>query len=158
MQIYWVDFEHSLAIVPRPRGNDWLEDELVSLKREGIDVLISLLTPGEQKELGLEAEQSACEQADVRYMNFPIADRQVPASRKAFAAFLEEVKHAADSGKSVGAHCRAGIGRSSLMIAALLCSHGWSSQDAFQRISSVRGLSVPDTPEQVEWVAEFSAR
>ncbi len=63
MQIYWVDSEHSLAIVPRLRGNDWLEDELVAMKRKGIDVLISLLTLEEQNELGLEAEQSACEQA-----------------------------------------------------------------------------------------------
>ncbi len=121
-------------------------------------MLISLLTPEEQKELGLQAEQSACEQAGVQYMNFPIADRQVPASQKAFAAFLEQVKHAVDSGRSVGAHCRAGIGRSSLLIAALLCSQGLSSQEAFQRLSSARGLSVPDTPGQVEWVAGFSGR
>jgi hypothetical protein len=53
------------------------------MKREGIDVLISLLTAEEQKELGLDRESSACEQADVQYLNFPIPDRQVPASRKA---------------------------------------------------------------------------
>ncbi len=158
MQIYWVDSAQSLAIVPRPRGGDWLEDELVAVKREGIDVLISLLTREEQKELGLDEESSACLQAGVQYMNFPIADRQVPTSQKTFAAFLDQVKQAADSGKSVGAHCRAGIGRSSLMIATILCSQGLSSQEAFQRLSSARGLSVPDTPEQVEWVATFSGR
>ena len=60
------------------------------MKREGINVLISLLTAEEQKELELDRESSACEQADVQYLNFPIPDRQVPASRKAFAGFLDQ--------------------------------------------------------------------
>ena len=91
-------------------------------------------------------------------MNFPIADRQTPETQTAFANFLKQVEHAARTGKSVGAHCRAGIGRSSLMIAALLCSQGLSSQEAFQRLSTARGLSVPDTPEQMEWITDFSGR
>ena len=93
-------------------------------------MLTSLLTPEEKNEPGLATEAAAFEQAGIQYMNFPIADREVPASRRVFAAALYQVKHAADSGKSLGAHCRAGVGRSSLMIAALLCRQGMSSQGA----------------------------
>ena len=160
VQIYWIKSESSpsLAIVPRPRGGDWLEDELLAMRREGIDVLISLLTPPEQDELGLSLEAAACEKAGIEYMNFAIPDRDVPVSRQSFGSFLSQVQHALKAGKRVGAHCRAGIGRSSLMIATLLCSQGVSSQDAFRQISEARGLTVPDTPEQVSWVAGFSGR
>ena len=33
-----------LAIVPRPRGEDWLRDEARAWKDEGFDVVVSLLT------------------------------------------------------------------------------------------------------------------
>ena len=45
-----------VAIVARPRGGDWLRDELSALSMEGIDVLVSMLTEEESKELGLERE------------------------------------------------------------------------------------------------------
>ena len=49
-----------LAIVPRPRGNDWLEDEVTHMKRAGVDVLVSMLQPDEATELGLSAEAKLC--------------------------------------------------------------------------------------------------
>lgn len=154
MPIYWLEHEggQRLGIVSRPRGGDWLEDEIVALRREGVDVLVSLLTRQEQTELGLEVEASACQNVGVTYLNFPIADRSVPESRAEFRSFLEQVQVALDSGKRIGAHCRAGIGRSSLLIAALLRSRGVSATEAFRLLSAARGLAVPDTPEQVAWV------
>lgn len=38
---YWVTTQ--LAIVPRPRGDDWLDDEMVALREAGIDVVVSML-------------------------------------------------------------------------------------------------------------------
>jgi len=35
----------------RPRGGDWLQDEILALKRSGISILVSLLTPEEEDEL-----------------------------------------------------------------------------------------------------------
>ncbi len=157
MTIYWVESNSStrLAIVPRPRGGDWLEDELAAVRREGVDVLISLLTPPEQTELGLDNEADACRRTGIQYMNFAIPDRDVPDSRRDFAALLADVTAALNSGKRVGAHCRAGIGRSSLLIAALLCHQGMPPDEAFSKISEARGLTVPDTPDQVTWLTHF---
>src|ERR1700743_3176736 len=55
MKPYWINpgANGRLAIVPRPRGGDWLADDLHALRREGIDILVSLLTPSEVEELGL---------------------------------------------------------------------------------------------------------
>jgi hypothetical protein len=36
-----------LAIVPRPRGGDWLADEVARLKAAGVDILVSMLEPAE---------------------------------------------------------------------------------------------------------------
>jgi hypothetical protein len=42
-----------LAIAARPRGGEWLYDELSSLHAAGVDVIVSLLTEEETIELGL---------------------------------------------------------------------------------------------------------
>jgi protein-tyrosine phosphatase len=48
-------------------------------------------------------------------------------------------------------HCRAGIGRSGIAAAAVLVSLGHEPRDVFAMVSKARGVSVPDTDEQIEW-------
>ena len=47
-EIYWIDLPGPgrLAIMPRPRGDDWLEGEIESLKGVGVQSLVSMLTAG----------------------------------------------------------------------------------------------------------------
>ena len=54
-QVYWIplDQKGALGIMPRPRGDDWLEDELQALARYGVTFLVSLLEREEEEELGL---------------------------------------------------------------------------------------------------------
>jgi len=62
MKPNWVETGNQLrlAIVPRPRGGDWLEDELDQMKRAGVDVLVSMLQADEAAELGLSSEAEFC--------------------------------------------------------------------------------------------------
>ena len=54
MNPFWIKIEGvRLAIAPRPRGGDWLEDDVRLLQRAGVDVIVSALTPVEAEELGL---------------------------------------------------------------------------------------------------------
>jgi protein-tyrosine phosphatase len=154
MNPFWIETgnQFRLAIVPRPRGGDWLEDELQAMRRAGVDVLVSMLTSEELAELGLTQEAEYCEQAGMMYRSYPVADREVPVSYAAFVAFLAELGRELQAGRSVAVHCRASIGRASLLLASLLCAEGFSPADAFTRITKARGLQVPDTPEQVRWV------
>ena len=70
--IYWIPNEESsrLGIMPRPRGGDWLEDEIQSLQQQKVDVLVSLLTPEEIAELYLEEEEALCHAAGLQFLSF----------------------------------------------------------------------------------------
>jgi protein-tyrosine phosphatase len=155
---YWIETGSTakLAIMPRPRGGDWLDDEIRALKRDGVDVLVSLLTPEEELELGLESESAACSTGGIEFRSFPIPDRQVPSTAVPFLRFIESLHQELLQGRSIAAHCRAGIGRSSLLLASLMRLEGHTVEDAFRRISQARGLEVPDTPEQVSWVKNLN--
>jgi protein-tyrosine phosphatase len=151
---YWIDtgIPAKLAIMPKPSGGKYLEADIRLLKREGADVLVSLLPPDEAFDHGLEHEYAACSGHGIVFRNFPIPDRSIPASTEAFLAFLETLHNDLLKNRSIVAHCFAGIGRSSLLLAALLRREGLSTDDAFRRITQARRMLVPDTPEQLHWV------
>jgi protein-tyrosine phosphatase len=158
-ELYWVERPGTggLAVMPRPRGGDWLEDEARSLAAEGVNVLVSLLTLDEAAQFGLEAEEAGCHAAGLEFVAYPLADRGVPASFTAICPLVEALAEQRAHGKAVAVHCRAGIGRASLLAACVLVASGDSARGAFERIERARGLSVPDTEEQRRWVESFAA-
>ena len=81
-EIYWVQgpWTGRLAIMPRPRGGDWLEDEVRDWRSAGIDVVVCTLTSDEVAELNLAQEAALCEANGIEYLAFPIVDRGVPRS------------------------------------------------------------------------------
>ena len=155
-EVYWVPgpWPGRLGVVPRPRGGDWLADEVRLWKASQIDVVASLLTPEEAAELDLLAEEALAREEGLEYYAFPIPDYSVPRSRADLLRFLSRLEEALASGKNVAVHCRAGIGRSSIVVASLLVSAGLEPEEAFRRIEKARGRPVPDTAEQREWVAQ----
>jgi protein-tyrosine phosphatase len=156
--VYWINgpWPGKLAILARPRGADWLEDEVTGWKDAGVNVVVSLLTPGEHSELGLNQEDEIVKRNGLTFVSFPIADYSVPTSKEVTRQLVDKLEGWLSRGRRVGIHCRQGIGRSSLVAACVLVSSGESSKLAFQHIETARGLSVPDTREQKEWVASFA--
>jgi len=156
--IYWINgpWEGRLAIVPRPRGGDWLEDEARSWRDSGIDVVVSLLTLDEVSELDLSQEKMLCEAHEIQFFSFPIEDRGVPISRAATAKLVKRLEKALARGRNVALHCRQGVGRSALIAASLLVSEGEDPDVALEQISHARGCSVPDTAEQENWLKGFA--
>jgi protein-tyrosine phosphatase len=146
----------TLSIASRPRGDDWLEEELRVWKKDGIGAILSLLTPPEERELGLTQEQLLAIQHGLRFFSLPIADMQVPVSRTDALKMLREIERLLESGEDVAIHCRQGIGRSSLIAASLLVMAGLNAKEAFTSVSEARGLRVPETAEQQKWVEELA--
>jgi protein-tyrosine phosphatase len=157
--IYWLNLPESwrLAIMPRPRAGDWLADEIVAWKNEGIDLVLSLLEDDEVAELGLSGEQHACQDQGIEFISFPIADRDVPRSTAETERIVRDLSEELFNGKGVAIHCRAGIGRSSLIAACVLVLNGYQANSALDAISKARGLEVPDTEAQRLWVSTFQA-
>src|SRR3954466_3658245 len=117
-EVYKVDgpWPGRLTIVPRPRGGDWLADEISAWRRAGIQVVASLLTPDEAADLGIADEATLSRTAGIDFISFPIPDRGVPESAAA-AALLTTLAAALADGKTVAVHCRQGIGRSAVIAA-----------------------------------------
>ena len=142
--------------MPRPRGGDWLEDEIRSLKLSDVDVIVSLLEKEEIAELEIAEEQALCEANGISFLSFPIPDRNVPPSKRDALDFARSLSSHLREGKSVVIHCRQGVGRSALIVACVMALGGISVDEAFERIEKARGCPVPDTPEQRAWVAQFA--
>ncbi|MCC7381261.1 MAG: dual specificity protein phosphatase family protein [Deltaproteobacteria bacterium] len=153
-EIFWIAgrWPGRLAISPRPRGGDWLQDEVREWHDAGVATVVSLLTGDEIEELELSAEPSLCEAQSVELLSLPIPDRGLPESRERFEALVLELERRLSAGKSVLVHCRQGIGRSSMLAAALLNNAGEGVDPALARIGSARGRPVPDTEEQRQWL------
>ncbi len=155
--IYWIPETRTgrLAIMPRPRAGDWLEDEIRSWRASGIDIVVSLLTSIEISEWGLQDELEVCRANSITYISYPIGDRQVPASPTNTIALVKEIHTWLEQDKGVAIHCRMGVGRSVLIAACVLVSQNMETDDAFEAIGRARGISVPDTDEQRIWVAHL---
>lgn len=156
-KVYWVLDRGTgrLGIMPRPRGEDWLEDEILSLRQQEVFTLVSLLEKTEINELGLGQEAELCDKTGIEYVNFPIKDRGIPTDTKAALKLVNEITNTLKKGRLVVIHCRMGIGRSSIMAVAVMVTLGFSVNTVFEQISTIRGLAMPDTKEQVDWLFEL---
>lgn len=145
-----------LALSARPRGGDWLHDEIANWKRSGIDVIVSLLTPEEERDLDLNEEEKEAKKQGIEFISFAIADRQVPKSDAKFRMALEKLNERLSAGRNVLIHCRQGVGRTGLVASCLLIKNGMSPGAALEAASSARGISVPETIEQRDWIERFA--
>jgi protein-tyrosine phosphatase len=157
-ELYWIEgaWPGKVAIAPRPRGGDWLADEVQAWRQAGLEVMVSLLTQEEEADLDLTQEAELSQASGIQFMKFPIPDRSVPLSRRATLALLKDLRQLLAEGKHVGLHCRQGIGRSAVIAASLLILLGIEPEAAFQRIGVARGCAVPETAEQRDWVIAFA--
>jgi protein-tyrosine phosphatase len=145
-----------MAVAPRPRGGEWLEDELLAWKQADVHAVVSLLTDNEANELGLSDEPTLCKTYGMPFISFPIPDYGVPDSLKAVLELLRNLENLLRSNENIVVHCRQGLGRSALIASCLLVMAGVEPEAAFLQIGAVRGASVPETEEQKQWVRAFA--
>lgn len=156
--LYWIKgpWPGRLAIAARPRGGDWLEDEIKACKEAGVDVVVSTLEPEEDRALDLGAEARITTDSGMEFVSLPIADRQTPNSIKQedLLRLEMQLRHA----RNLIVHCRQGIGRSAMIAAALLILAGLEAEKALQVVQEARLAPVPETEEQKDWIKRFGER
>jgi hypothetical protein len=153
-EVYWLadNWPGRLALVPRPRGGDWLEDEVAAWAQAGLNVIVSLLEADEAAELGLSQEEELCVAAGLSFISFPLVDRSIPTSRAATLELAQQLGALLTQGKNIGIHCRQSVGRAPLLAAVVLFALGIEAQTVLQRIGAARGCVVPETAEQRRWL------
>jgi protein-tyrosine phosphatase len=158
-QLHWVDgpWPGKLALAARPRGGDWLEDEVAGWREADVQTVLSLLTPQEERDLDLSNEADLVRASGLRFLSLPIPDREVPGSESELTGVLERLESELSAGKNALVHCRQGIGRTGLVSACLLITKGLTPDAAVKRVSNARGATVPETAEQRSWIDHYAA-
>lgn len=144
----------SLSVMAKPVSGEWIEDEFSNISMFGIDRIVSLLESHEVYDLGLDMEKALAEKNGMEFISYPIPDRGLPNSIDDFLRFTKRLYNEAAGGLNTVVHCRAGIGRTGMIAAGVLLHCGFEPIDAFDLISKKRGVAVPDTQEQIDWVVK----
>jgi protein-tyrosine phosphatase len=158
VDVFWIpcDTLGRIGIATRPRGGDWLKEDIDSLHKAGTSLVVSMLTPDESLELQLEMEEKLCQDEGIDYQLVPIPDRGVPSNMRELAQLAHQWAKLLENGKNIIFHCRQGIGRSAMMVALVLVTRGTDVDSAFQIIEKARKRPVPDTEEQRTWVEQYA--
>ncbi len=158
--LHWVKepWRGKLALAARPRGGEWLQDELASCKLACVDIVVSLLTPDEEHELKLQDEGRTANAQGMTFLSLPIRDRQVPDSESTLNSTVQLMDEALSSGKNVRVHCRQGIGRTGLIADSLLINKGSEPQESIELLSAVLVIAIPETQEQRLWIEKYAAQ
>ena len=89
-ELHWVNgpWPGRLALSARPRGGEWLPEELANWRQAGIQSVLSLLTSSEEKDLDLGGEAGQVKGAGMEFLSLPIADREVTNSESELTSIL----------------------------------------------------------------------
>ncbi len=127
---------------------------LARLREAGIDSFVDLTEEDELPPYSLWLPKQA------EYLRSAIVDTGVPNNVSDTRGLLATIRAALARGKGVYVHCRAGIGRTGLIIGCFLADEESSGKAALKTLNrlwrqSERASSwpkVPQTPEQAEYV------
>ncbi len=118
---------------------------------------MSLLEGSEIWEFQLEGLAERCRASGIQFHRFPVRDQHVPSSLQEFGALTEQLARDVTAGRSVVVHCEHGISRSSMMAAGVLARLGVAVVDGLALIGGIRGLTVPRSEHQAEWLKDATA-
>jgi protein-tyrosine phosphatase len=142
-----------VAIMARPSLQPDAPASIVNIARLGIQLVVSLLEPGEARDLELGSERELVKAHAMDFISFPIPDMGLPPSVEDFARLAKMLFDQVNGGVKTLIHCHAGIGRSGLLVAGILLHCDMDPQQAFAYASRMRGVRIPETPDQEQWLS-----
>ena len=152
---YWVVPGKVLAgEYPGGTNTEATRERLQRLMAAGVECFMDLTQPGELTPYDPDLPLS------IEYLRKPIRDHGIPAQRAHMIEILDCIQDSVESGRCVYVHCRAGIGRTGMVIGCLLVERGFLGEAALDELNrlwqqserSQNWGSVPETDEQSNFV------
>ena len=145
----------------QPYGFSWIEkpllaamarpsslDELQWLRRQGIELLVSLTEDPLRRDW--------VEEAGLLVFHAPMEDMEAP-TQEQLDRCVSAMRKAMDRKMGVAVHCGAGLGRTGVVLASDLVLKGHPAENALARVRRLRPGSI-ETDEQADAVVEFARR
>src|SRR3954470_15678808 len=139
----WID-RPKLAALARPQSGD----DLRWLRRNGIDVLVSLTEH--------PLPRQWVNDAGLMSVSVPVPDMEAPTDRQ-IDHLLDTIRRANASKMGVAVHCGAGLGRTGTVLAAYFVHQGLKAKEAVAKVRDLRPGSV-ETADQELAVEAFARR
>ena len=156
---YWV-LPGKLLAGEHPFGEDPLDAliRFAALRDAGIDFFIDLTEIGERPPYQRLLHRAS------NYFRFPIPDCGVPGDEAQMRQILSVIREALASDRKVYVHCRAGIGRTGLVIGCFLAEQGSAGKAALKQLNKLWKKSersktwakVPQTENQADYILRWS--
>ncbi|MGH8221125.1 MAG: ADP-ribosylglycohydrolase family protein [Steroidobacteraceae bacterium] len=156
---YWALPEQLLA-GEYPAGQDpaATRERIERLLALGVDTIVDLTAAEEPV-----PRYDVLLPAHVQHHRFPIRDHGIPAFPSHMTDILETMESALRAGRRLYIHCRAGIGRTGMVVGCLLVERGSTGEQALELLNgawrqcarSADWPSVPETEAQIEYVRSW---
>ncbi len=147
-----------LTVLPGRR--DWnrhLQDDLASLRVDGIDSIVCMV-PGEELErYGVHDLLSAYRDVGFDVLHIPLVDQKAT-SPEEMTRTVRWIDERVAEGQTVLVHCVGGLGRSGMAAACWLKKRGASSSDALVTVRNARGPRAVETRVQEDFVRTFTMK
>ena len=129
----------------------------------GVSCFIDLTDPAETPPYEAYLPFATPDGRRIAYLREPLPDHDVPADRETMTRILRMIEDALAAGHVVYLHCRAGVGRSSMVAGCWLADHRPGQVDVIETLQSLWRQSarsrvwsmVPETEEQVDFIRNW---
>jgi len=157
---YWVVPQRLLAGEhPNGAGEAETRGRLERLRDAGIDMFVDLTAPDEC------TDYQQLLPSGTAYLRSAIPDMDTPEEHRQIHELQARIRGALLLDRNVYVHCRAGIGRTGLVIGCFLADEGLDGKRALKQLNrlwkqSARSKSwpkVPQTPEQAAYILDWPA-
>lgn len=122
--------------------------DLAGLRGQGTDVLVTLTEDPPAGDLVARYQMHS--------LHFPIVDMQIPSDLDALSDLIGQIESCIGNGVAVVFHCKAGLGRTGLMLACTLVKLGFTPEAAVERVRS-REQRMIQTERQEAFIADYAA-
>jgi protein-tyrosine phosphatase len=138
-------------------SRDLASDMKVLRKEHKVDVLVNLIEDHEFKSLKVQKYFDHADENDIHTLWFSIPDGGIPSNMRKARALVDEIVGLLRYGFNVVIHCKAGLGRTGLLVACVLVRLGYKVDNAVSVVRDSRKGTIENST-QMKFVTKFRGR